>query len=1510
MNEKTKKVLHNCPTTAMRPLLVAAGAWPSVPPRHRATAFVEAREVAADGAATTTRWTGGDDGSIVRWETRMGDADTGAPVVPVAFLGGHSGRVTALAVSETDNVLLSGDDDGVVCAWDTRTNACVARRDVSCERISCAVDAVDIDDGADTSPRVARVRAGDVSRALDPRTLRVIETSAERARRDGDSATRARSDGGDFAKASPNAFGARVAVPFDPDASLAAAWRAAAAPAREKRAREDDGRLVSDPADVSARATSCRLLRGAGVRGALAVGLEDGDVRVERPFARASLAEASLAEASLATRPRRARGTVTSSATVGGLLVTGSACGSVSFWDVSAARVETRIGDPTATTTEARSLAEGCRLREAEEEQDATASFAPSLVASLAHHARGVRAVAALPMASEDVFASDAVEPRVGGNRTGSRRLGISVDGEGVVGVFSVTGAILGGRANQGPHLSKRVRCEMLLRPRLAHSAGSAAVAPTGPAAAAADDDEDDDSAREDVLGDAQRDADVRLVWDPSLGVLTALRSFRARGGGFARDAVAYDVPGGTIERSLEGSAALALFAEARRSAGAAELRVGWAETGWTTPSRDAEKRKRAGPASIESERVAGRVARARVVDVVALLEWRGVPSDDARAIRRLAAAMHAWGRDDEADEAATDAFRRDDGVAATTSSRRDDDGARRAAPPFAARAVHAVVGVGDAVSLAAPTGRDGSGTTDPHADAERAVAVAACAARLAFVAAKRVSGVPGVPGVSGVSGPGSAAAGTDAATDAGTETNDVVSSSLGSLHEAVARLSTSRTFTRPEHLAAFARLRHSPCVPIRDAARALFRANATAPTRDAASGGGEEVSSTRSDRTLAESARAAVAAAEASAARAADAATHVRSRRRLESEGASRNAEALAEEAVDLSMPAVVAAATRVARADAPNGDLEHARTAEIARALLVLLAAPSAVIVADAASLLAEGIESHGWARALRVSEQDAALAAAFGLAEALGSVGGAGGGVPSAATERMTARHATGALMRALAADRPWAFVAHLASRLESPASAESPAHMSAFLALAEVARENPRALERHLDAVAAVVAAASGSAATPALRKTCRAGARALATDLAQHSGRVAYFVSRSRDVERLAVAVEGAADEAGLPARGGGGAASRFRAIHVYDLVVGAKARVLTEDDDEDVATAGESAAAAAAAASVMHAANELSVAFSATLGALALPAVAGTPPPRRRGADSATDAGLSNTTVSRARVGHGETARDGVVSSSSRSSPTRGSPTTPVRRSVDVVPSPDTSDGHQQYAAAAAAAAMALAANGPNGAKARGSRRSTPRASPRASPRVSCDASSPRSALSREETGRGGDDDASRREARKRTPLPAFALAFDDEGARLAGYRDAERASRVRVWHVSSASLFSRSSAFANVLSLGARVSGAVAGATGASGVGGTRTAGFATTVGCAESFLCGDTAAMTEAVLADGVSSSGDASRRTRDRSSPRRVASLPGVSLEWRGRDAVVLRRGTVEAAFGVKQ
>ena len=149
------------------------------------------------------------------------------------------------------------------------------------------------------------------------------------------------------------------------------------------------------------------------------------------------------------------------------------------------------------------------------------------------------------------------------------------------------------------------------------------------------------------------------------------------------------------------------------------------------------------------------------------------------------------------------------------------------------------------------------------------------------------------------------------------------------------------------------------------------------------------------------------------------------------------------------------------------------------------------------------------------------------------------------------------------------------------------------------------------------------------------------------------------------------------------------------------------------------------------------------------------------------------------------------------------------------------------------------------------------------------------------------------------------TRTPIFALAFDDEGARLAGYRDAKRASRVRVWHVSPTSLFSRPTAFANLASLGARVSGAVAGAAGASGVG-VSSAGFVAVVGCAESFLCGDTAEMAEMTFQDGGT---DETQREEVRRSREGTAEPPRVTLEWRGGAAVVLRRGNVEAAFGVK-
>ena len=101
----------------------------------------------------------------------------------------------------------------------------------------------------------------------------------------------------------------------------------------------------------------------------------------------------------------------------------------------------------------------------------------------------------------------------------------------------------------------------------------------------------------------------------------------------------------------------------------------------------------------------------------------------------------------------------------------------------------------------------------------------------------------------------------------------------LERLHAAVARLSTSRTFTTPEHLAAFASLRHSPCVPIQDAAKALFRANVEDVEDVDANAIASEKYDARCDLShqVLESARAAVAAAEASLASEADAVRHLR---------------------------------------------------------------------------------------------------------------------------------------------------------------------------------------------------------------------------------------------------------------------------------------------------------------------------------------------------------------------------------------------------------------------------------------------------------------------------------------------------------------------------------------------------------------------------------------------------------------------------------------------------------
>ena len=121
----------------MAPLVVAAGAWPSAPPRHVVVASV----AAPLGADATTLWTGADDGGVVRWVARRDD-DRRAFLHPsaTAFLSGHTRRVNALAhvpsAGDDSNpaspaspgVVMSAGEDGVACAWRVDTGACVARR--------------------------------------------------------------------------------------------------------------------------------------------------------------------------------------------------------------------------------------------------------------------------------------------------------------------------------------------------------------------------------------------------------------------------------------------------------------------------------------------------------------------------------------------------------------------------------------------------------------------------------------------------------------------------------------------------------------------------------------------------------------------------------------------------------------------------------------------------------------------------------------------------------------------------------------------------------------------------------------------------------------------------------------------------------------------------------------------------------------------------------------------------------------------------------------------------------------------------------------------------------------------------------------------------------------------------------------------------------------------------------------------------------------------------------------
>ena len=813
---------------------------------------------------------------------------------------------------------------------------------------------------------------------------------------------------------------------------------------------------------------------------------------------------------------------------------------------------------------------------------------------------------------------------------------------------------------------------------------------------------------------------------------------------------------------------------------------------------------------AIERERRAGSVARARVVDVVALLTRASRADEDhddddeTRTVRYVASALHAWGRDEEADRAARDAF----------------DAVRcRSTPSF-----NAVLGEGNAVSVSVPV--SGARHTlandilsrewrDPRSDAERAVAVAACAARLAFVAARRFSRRD--ENLTRCSG--------DEGGDTKHEKADSERHTLERLHAAVARLSTSRTFTTPEHLAAFASLRHSPCVPIQDAAKALFRANVEDVEDVDANAIASEKYDARCDLShqVLESARAAVAAAEASLASEADAVRHLRAGAGPEAcRGASRKAKALAEEAVRLAAPVVVAAARRVYSARDAKQKKTSEKTSEkksvsnLVRALVALLAAPHAVLVADAASLLAEGVDLNGWSNALSETELVSLQTETFALADAFGGIGGlfahssSRSFVASRATETIAARDATHALLATLASERPASFVAHLARRL-ARAPAESPAHMAAF-SRRPVAREKPHAPN--------AISTPSPPSSPPRRRRRRRrarrrAGARALAADLAQHPA-APRTGGKARDAERLAVVAEE-----------GDARTRRVFSIHVYDLVVGAKVRTLREEDDEDVAADDESGAAAAAAASVMHAANELSGAFSGfSLGALTSSSASDTPETKQ----------------------------------------SRNSHQT-VRRSVDVIPSPDDADGNQRYAAAAAAAAMAIAANSASGAAQR-SRRSTPRASP-----------------ARRRCLVVFDVFASPRRPRGFSRFPNADYTASTTKARACRLpRREARIARSRLARLTDV-LF-RVRPRSRTCTPGAR-GPAPPPARRARAASGFRRRGLPP-AGCAESFLCGDTAEMAETTFQDGGT---DETQREEVRRSREGTAEPPRVTLEGGG-------------------
>ena len=180
----------------MRPLLVAAAVWPAAPPRHRVVVSVAS---SAGEDSPQSLWTGADDGGIVRWVLSSGsgraqgvgfpegtsasnasDEDEGrgggggeSHAGATAFLSGHTKRVTALvacpgdATYELSPAVVSGGEDGVVCAWSADAGLCIARRALGPE--GCTVSTMCLLPTRDPHPPEAAGAGGANAASAPPR---------------------------------------------------------------------------------------------------------------------------------------------------------------------------------------------------------------------------------------------------------------------------------------------------------------------------------------------------------------------------------------------------------------------------------------------------------------------------------------------------------------------------------------------------------------------------------------------------------------------------------------------------------------------------------------------------------------------------------------------------------------------------------------------------------------------------------------------------------------------------------------------------------------------------------------------------------------------------------------------------------------------------------------------------------------------------------------------------------------------------------------------------------------------------------------------------------------------------------------------------------------------------------------------------------------------------------------------------------------------------------------------